>query len=189
MSCASNALCGTAFQEAGHAVVARYFGLTVTEIEILEDATGKIAAAGTVDALPLIDRIAIHCAGEASRTVFKCRSHALAGSDDNAEISKLVEGLTEDCCLEVRNAGYRRAIEIVKSNSSEVERLASLLNPNKDVSTKARSLRVILVVALSKLPLTRPETSIAAEVTQRWHQLLHRQSKENMLSPIILRQP
>jgi hypothetical protein len=74
--------------------------------------------------LPLIDRIAILCAGEASRTIFKCRSHALAVS---SEISKLVEVLADDHRLEIINAGYRRAIEIIKSNAPEVEQLAGRL--------------------------------------------------------------
>jgi hypothetical protein len=126
MSYASNALCGRAFHEAGYAVVARYFGLTVVGIEIRDDASGKTDTVGPVDDLPLIDRIAIHCAGEASRTVFKCRIQNRA-LDEPAELRELLEGLTEDHRLEVRNAGFRRAIEIVKSNAPEVERLANLL--------------------------------------------------------------
>jgi Peptidase M50B-like len=126
MSYASNALCGRAFHEAGHAVVARYFGLTVVEIEIRDDASGKTDTVGSTDDLPLIDRIAIHCAGEASRTVFKCRSQNRA-LDEPVELRELLEGLNENHRLEVRNAGFRRAIEIVKSNAPEVERLAALL--------------------------------------------------------------
>jgi hypothetical protein len=126
MSYASNALCGRAFHEAGHAVVARYFGLTVVKIEIRDDASGKTDTVGSIDDLPLIDRIAIHCAGQASRTVFKCRSQNLV-FDEPVELRELLEGLTEDHRLEVRNAGFRRAIEIVKSNAPEVERLAALL--------------------------------------------------------------
>jgi hypothetical protein len=126
MSYASNALCGSAFHEAGRAVVARYFGLTVVEIEIRDDASGKTDTVGSIDDLSLIDRIAVHCAGQASRTVFKCRSQILA-SGEPVELHELLEGLTEAHRLEIRNAGYRRAIEIVKSNAPEVERLASLL--------------------------------------------------------------
>jgi hypothetical protein len=126
MSYASNALCGRAFHEAGRAVVARYFGLTVVEIEIRDDASGKTDTVGAIDDLPLIDRIAIHCAGQASRTVFKCRSQNLV-SDEPVELRELLEGLAENHRLEVRNAGFRRAIEIVKSNAPEVERLANLL--------------------------------------------------------------
>src|SRR5262245_58692230 len=126
MSYASNVLCGSAFHEAGRAVVARYFGLTVVEIEIRDDASGKTDTVGSVDDLPLIDRIAIHCAGEASRTIFKCRSQNLA-LDEPVELRELLEGLTETHRLEIRTAGFRRAIEIVKSNAPEVERLAALL--------------------------------------------------------------
>jgi hypothetical protein len=124
MNYASNAVRGTAFHEAGNAVVARYFGLKVIELEIREDGSGKTDTVGITDDLPLIDRIAILCAGEASRTIFKCRSHALAVS---SEISILLEGLADDHRLQIRNAAYLRAIEIIKNNMSEVERLAGRL--------------------------------------------------------------
>ena len=137
MSYVSNALCGTAFQEAGRAVVARYFGLKVVELEIREDGSGKTDTVGAIDELPLIDRIAIYCAGQASRTVFRCRSHLLAVFGDHTEISKLVEGLADDHSLEVRNAGYRRAIEIVRDNATEVERLASLLIRQRRINGSA----------------------------------------------------
>ena len=71
MSYASNALCGSAFHEAGRAVVARYFGLTVVEIEIRDDASGRTDTIGSIDDLPLIDRIAVHCAGQASSNCFQ----------------------------------------------------------------------------------------------------------------------
>ena len=112
MAYASNAVRGTAFHEAGSAVVARYFGQKVIKLEIREDGSGKTETVGAT------------CAGEASRTIFKCRSHALAVS---SEISKLMEVLVDDHRLEIRNAGYRRAIEIIKSNAPEVEQLAGRL--------------------------------------------------------------
>jgi hypothetical protein len=124
MSYASNAIRGTAFHEAGSAVVARYFGLRVIELEIREDGTGNTETVGTTDDLPLIDRIAILSAGEASRTIFKCRSHALSVS---SQINALVEGLADDHRLQIRNAAYLRAIEIIKSNMPEVEWLAGRL--------------------------------------------------------------
>jgi hypothetical protein len=144
MSYVSNALCVSAFREAGLAVVARYFGLAVIEIEIRDDASGKTDTVGSTEDLPLIDRIAIQFAGQASTTVFKCRSQTLA-STDAAEISKLVEGLTEGHSLEVRNAGYRRAIEIVRSNAAEVERLANLLIEQRRVSESTIAQTTILV--------------------------------------------
>jgi ATP-dependent Zn protease len=124
MSYTSSAVRGTAFHEAGNAVVARYFGLKVIELEIRKDGSGKTDTVGATDDLPLIDRIAILCAGEASRTIFKCRSQALAIS---SETSTLVEGLADDHRLQIINAAYLRAIEIIKSNAPEVERLAGRL--------------------------------------------------------------
>ena len=110
--------------------MAGYFGLKVIELQIHADGSGKTNIVGATNRLPLVDQIAIHCAGQASRTVFKCRSHALA----EVEISELVGGLTEDQRFEIRNAGYRRAIEVVKSNAPEVERLASQLIQKRRVS-------------------------------------------------------
>jgi len=130
----NNARRGAAFHEAGNAIVARYFGLKVIELEIREDGTGKSDIVGSTDDLPLIDRIAIHSAGDASRTVFKCRSHAVTPSE---EIGKLVEGLADDHCREIRNAGYRRAIEIVMSNAPMVERVASHLIKQRRIDESA----------------------------------------------------
>ena len=131
MSYVSNAFRGTAFHEAGHAIVARYFGLKVIELEIREDGSGKTDTVGATHHLPLIDQIAIHCAGQASRTVFKCRSHALATS---SEINTLVEGLTDDHRLQIINAAYLRAIEIIKNNMPEVEWLAGRLIKQRRVT-------------------------------------------------------
>lgn len=127
MSYVSNALFGVAFHEAGQAIVGRYFGLKPIKVEILADGSGKTDLVGVCGDLPLVDRIAIHCAGQASRTVFRCRSHTIRFSDDETEINRLVNGLTDDQILQVRNDGYRRAITIIKSNASEVKRLAWLL--------------------------------------------------------------
>jgi len=124
MTYASNAVRGAAFHEAGYAVVARYFGQKVIKLEIREDGSGKTETVGGTDDLALVDRIAILCAGEASRTIFKCRTHVLAVS---SEIKELMEVLADDHRLEIRNAGYRRAIEIIKSNAPEVEQLAGRL--------------------------------------------------------------
>src|SRR5262249_12364525 len=98
----NNRIRGTAFHEAGNAIVARYLGLRVTELEIREDGSGKTDIIGSTDDLPLVDQIAIHSAGQASRTIFKCRSYAVAHS---AEIGRLLEGLAADHGLEIRNAG------------------------------------------------------------------------------------
>jgi hypothetical protein len=59
------------FTRPGGAVAARYFGLTVVEIEIRDDASGKTDTVGSVDDLPLIDRVAIHCAGQGFSNCFQ----------------------------------------------------------------------------------------------------------------------
>jgi hypothetical protein len=59
------------FTRPGSAVAARYFGLTVVEIEIRDDASGKTDTVGSVDDLPLIGRIAIHCAGQGFSNCFQ----------------------------------------------------------------------------------------------------------------------
>jgi hypothetical protein len=120
MSYVTNAFRGSAFHEAGFAIVARYFGLRVVGLQILADGHSVTDVVGAPQHLPLVDQVAIRCAGQASRTVFKCRSHALS----DVEISELVEGLTDEERVEIRNAGFRRAIEIIKTNGAEVERLA-----------------------------------------------------------------
>ena len=109
-----------------------------------------------------LDRIAILCAGEASRTIFKCRSHSLAVS---SEISKLVEGLADDHRLQIINAAYLRAIEIIKSNAPEVERLAghlikqrrvkeARLNEAVQQETAAQGRRAEKVAAANMVPFS-----------------------------------
>jgi hypothetical protein len=71
MSYASNALCGIAFHEAGRCRRGAVLWLTVVEIEIRDDASGKTDTVGSVDDLPLIGRIAIHCAGQGFSNCFQ----------------------------------------------------------------------------------------------------------------------
>jgi hypothetical protein len=49
-----------AHHEAGHVVVARFFGLTIREVEIEEDGSGR-ADISSGEHLPLVDQIAINC--------------------------------------------------------------------------------------------------------------------------------
>ena len=51
-----------AYHEAGHVVVARFLGLTVSEVEIEEDGSGR-ADIGYAEHLPLVNQIAICVAG------------------------------------------------------------------------------------------------------------------------------
>ena len=115
-----------AFHEAGHAVVARSFGLPVGDhLEIADDGSGKTKI-GSADHLPRLDQIAVRLAGVAAQDLFGF-SRPEAGYSDHAQIIELVEGLSEAESLELRNAAYARAREIIKNQKLEVEWLAELL--------------------------------------------------------------
>lgn len=117
---------GAAFHEAGHIVVAHYFGLLVGEIEIADDGSGK-ADIGSANHLPLVDQMALCVAGIEAQELFNCRTHEGTATKDYAKVIDLVKGLTEAESLELRNAGYRRALEILEKRRPEVERLAHYL--------------------------------------------------------------
>jgi ATP-dependent Zn protease len=103
-----------AFHEAGHAVVARYFGLPVGDhLEIADDGRGrtKIGSAGH---LPRIDQITVRLAGVAAQDLFGL-SKPRAGYPDHGKI------------IGLQSAAYARAREIIKNQKLEVEWLAELL--------------------------------------------------------------
>ena len=112
-----------AFHEAGHAVVARYFGLPVGDhLEIADDGSGKTKI-GSADHLPLSDQITVRIAGVAAQDLFGLPKPR-AGYHDYGKIIELVEGAES---LKLRNAAYARAREIIKNQKLEVEWLAELL--------------------------------------------------------------
>ena len=115
-----------AFHEAGHAVVARFFGLPVGDhLEIADDGSGRTKI-GSADHLPRIDQITVRIAGVAAQDLFGLPKPR-AGYHDHGKIIELVEGLTEAESLKLRNAAYARAREIIKNQKLEVEWLAELL--------------------------------------------------------------
>ena len=115
-----------AFHEAGHAVVARSFGLWVGDhLEIADDGSGKTKI-GSADHLPRIDQITVRIAGMAAQDLFGLPKPR-AGYHDHGKIIGLVDGLTAAESLKLRNAAYARAREIIKNQKLEVEWLAELL--------------------------------------------------------------
>lgn len=129
---ASDDLRGAAFHEAGHVVVARFFGLTVGKIEIGEDGSGN-ADISSAEHLPLIDQIALCVAGLEAQALFNCPTHERAAFTDYVKLSELVEGLTEAESFEIRNSAFLRALEILKSRAPEVEQLANDLIKQKRI--------------------------------------------------------
>lgn len=120
---------GVAFHEAGHAVVARFYGLTVGEIAIGigdSNANGRTRIA-LDEHLPLIDRIAVCMAGVAAQDLFNCPSREWLGMADYVKVGELVAGLADGESLEIRVVGYQRACEILRMRGPDVKRLAGRL--------------------------------------------------------------
>jgi len=115
-----------AYHEAGHVVVARFLGLTIGKIEIEEDGSGR-ADISSAEHLPLIDQIALCVAGIEAQELFNCPMHEHAALGDYVKVSRLVAGLTEAESYEHRQAGYSRALEILKNQLPEIDRLADQL--------------------------------------------------------------
>jgi hypothetical protein len=115
-----------AYHEAGHVVVARFLGLTIGRVEIEEDGSGR-ADIRDAEHLPLVDHIAICVAGIEAQELFNCPMHQHAALGDYLKVRDLVAGLTDAESYEYRQAGYLRALEILKSRLSEIEALARQL--------------------------------------------------------------
>ena len=115
-----------AHHEAGHVVVARFLGLTVREVEIEEDGSGR-ADISSGEHLPLVDQIAICVAGIEAQELFNCPMHQHAALGDYLKIRELVAGLTDAESYEYRQAGYLRALEILKGRLPEIDALAHQL--------------------------------------------------------------
>lgn len=123
---AEDALRRGALHEAGHAVVARVLGLTVIKIELLgDDGKGRIDTSPD-DHLSRDDQLTLAQAGRASEVLFGFDVPE-ASRDDYAKMIMLLEGLPEAESLRLRKTAYLRAEAIVKSQMSEVERLANRL--------------------------------------------------------------
>ena len=79
-----------AYHEAGHMVVAQFLGLTVREVEIEEDGSGR-ADIGSAEHLPLVDQIAICVAGIQAQELFKCPIHQHAALGDYLRVCQLMK--------------------------------------------------------------------------------------------------
>src|SRR5262245_4652411 len=115
-----------AYHEAGHVIVARFFGLTVRGVEIEEDGSGR-ADISSAEHLPLADQIAVCVAGIEAQELFNCPMHDHAALGDYRKVRGLLAGLTEAENYEYRQAGYLRALEILKGRLPEIEQLADQL--------------------------------------------------------------
>jgi hypothetical protein len=115
-----------AYHEAGHVVVARFLGLTIREVEIEEDGSGR-SDISSAEHLPLVDQIAVCVAGIEAQELFNCPMHDHAALGDYRKVHGLLAGLADAESYEYRQAGYLRALEILKSRLPEIEALADQL--------------------------------------------------------------
>src|SRR5262245_56803617 len=101
----------------------------IREVEIEEDGSGR-ADIGPAEHLPLVDQIAVCVAGIEAQELVNCPMHDHAALGDYRKVRGLLAGLTETESHEYLHAGYLRALEILKGQLPEIEKLADqLLNP------------------------------------------------------------
>ena len=113
-----------AYHEAGHVVIARFLGLTISEVE--EDGSGR-ADISSAEHLSLVDQIAVCVGGIQAQELFNCPMQDHAALGDYRKVLGLLKGLADVESYEYRQAGYMRALEILKSRLPEIEALADQL--------------------------------------------------------------
>src|SRR5690349_14657733 len=117
---------GAAYHEAGHIVVAWALGVEVggAAIGINGDDAKGASEIGSDEGLPLVDKIAVCAAGLESQCVFDAATHEYAGVMDEARIIELMDDLDEETRLARRDAGYRRAHDLIKAHGKKVDLIA-----------------------------------------------------------------
>jgi ATP-dependent Zn protease len=121
---------GTAYHEAGHAVVAWALGLPVRTIRVRIDDAGGGIEIGPADHLSLIEQVAVCSAGSAAEEVFECSAHELASFNDHVKVLKLIEanGVSEEeHGPALRDDGYNCARAYLETHKSKVVKLAERL--------------------------------------------------------------
>jgi hypothetical protein len=119
---------GTAFHEAGHAVVAYCLGHQVIDIHVSkDDESGHTNTSGPE--LTRIDRVTFLLAGMATQTIWNVRSKHLAGGRDLTDFLNLAanEGLGNEERDALRQDAYQRANRILHAHKAKVEAIAERL--------------------------------------------------------------
>jgi ATP-dependent Zn protease len=132
----SNDRIGAAYHEAGHAIVAWVFGLTIAEVAIGidgDDAAGRTKIIGTDDHLTVFDRVVLNLAGLEAQEIFEAPTHDNAGLGDFAKIIDLLYDVSEEESAKIRAAARQRAHEIILANRSKVARLAQRLLTDESI--------------------------------------------------------
>jgi hypothetical protein len=115
---------GTAYHEAGHAIVARELDCRVIELRIEENGDGGTDTECNYCGLPFIDRLALEYAGEVAQTMFDAQTHKMAAAYDWGHVDRLLRGLADGTSQRLQAAGKRRAKKILTQYCQNVERVA-----------------------------------------------------------------
>ena len=132
---------GTAYHEAGHAVVAWSFGLQVGTINIRADDAGGGAQIGPADHLSVVEQIAVCAAGYIAENEFGHHApNRLAASRDLIRIRDILKAhaVEEGSRAEgLRSQSYDCALARLRANEPKVVRLAKRLVQNGSVNSAA----------------------------------------------------
>jgi hypothetical protein len=119
---------GTAYHEAGHAVVAWALGLSVGTVRV--DGAGGRTEMGPAHYLSLIEQVAVCSAGSAAEEVFECSADELASFDDHVKVSTLIKANgvpEEEHGPALRDEGYNCALACLEAHKKKVIKLADRL--------------------------------------------------------------
>ena len=120
---------GTAFHEAGHAVVAHYLRLPVEAIRIDKDdeSGGTDTPLPVYDALSSIDKATFIFAGTEAQTIFDAPSKHMSGGGDYGQFIELTKDLSADCREALRRKAIKRARHLLLRHKAAVEAIAERL--------------------------------------------------------------
>ena len=118
---------GTAFHEAGHAVVAHFYGHEVVHIHVSkDDESGRTEISGPITRM---EHLTFIFAGMAAQNIFNAPSKHRAGGGDVVDFLNLVakEGISDDERDALRQDAYQRVNNILHAHRAKVEAVAARL--------------------------------------------------------------
>ena len=119
---------GTAYHEAGHAIVAYALGLRVGGIHINEhDEGGGAAVSDWVMSRSFVEQAALRLAGMKAQTLWAKPSTLPLGGSDREEFLNQCRGLSDACRDEIEIRGFELAGEKLQTYEGKVKAVAEHL--------------------------------------------------------------
>jgi hypothetical protein len=125
---------GTAYHEAGHALVALHYGLMVMRVWIAANGDGGTDYIGGDAHLPLHTRFVLRLAGSAATQHFNVPIEDSAPRGDYVEIINLTPDMTEQERGPFITTARAHAAQIIARNAKEIVRLAALVAEKRSVA-------------------------------------------------------